>query len=232
MSRDTSRSGRVPTVETQGPGLGGTPRVRSFPGRGPGSENHAHHPPHPSGCFRCRLGHVVDVGHSDVARGACRRRSGAPPDPAVRGGAGRREVDRRASRLPMAASAARSRSRRTASWPWPRRTTPQQPSRPCPTWRPTPTPYITASTERRRSGSAGSPDPGCARNERRPDQLRGDEPPGEAAGHRADVGSRRRTVRDGDAVDATSPSAATSRASSSPRSRQSGRRPTRRRSAG
>ena len=28
MSRDTSRSGRVPTVETQGPGLGVTPCAR------------------------------------------------------------------------------------------------------------------------------------------------------------------------------------------------------------
>ena len=47
---------RVPTVETQGPGLGVAPLVRSFPGRGPGSENRAHPPSHPDGCLRSRLG--------------------------------------------------------------------------------------------------------------------------------------------------------------------------------
>ena len=33
---------RVPTVETQGPGLGATPLVRSFPGRGPGKREPVH----------------------------------------------------------------------------------------------------------------------------------------------------------------------------------------------
>ena len=43
MSRDTSRSERVPTVETQGPGLGATPSPRGvFRGRGPGSEYTVH----------------------------------------------------------------------------------------------------------------------------------------------------------------------------------------------
>ena len=144
----------------------------------------------------------VGVGHSDVLRSACRRRVRAAPDPAVRGGASRREVDRHPAGRRRQHRRARSPPRRTASWLWPPRTTPLRPSRPCPTWRPTPTRTSTRLDRQRRwSGSAGPPDPRCARNERRPDQLRRDEPPGEAAGHRADVGSRRRTVRDGGAVE-------------------------------
>ena len=53
----------------------------------------------------------------------------------------------------------------------------------------------------RRSRSVGLADPGRARHERRSDQLRRDQPPGEDGGHRADVGCRRRAVRDGGAVE-------------------------------
>ncbi len=179
------------------------------------------------------LATLLSVGHPDVVRSARRSRDRGTADPAVRRGTGRGEVARDPAgrrwqhrRLPLVDGERHSGPGRRAR----HRCGPvgvvlhggqRQLLHHC-----------GGERRRRRSGSVGPPDSGCARNERRPDQLRRDEPPGEAAGHRADVRCRRRAVRDGDAAERLP------RRRLRPRSRlhrpqgRSGRRPMRRRSAG
>ncbi len=97
---------RVPTVETQGPGLGGTPRMRGFPGQGPGSENHAHRPPHPLGASAVGLATLLSaatliVRPAPAAPRPCRPRSPSSPRPRPQqmagDPAGRRRQHRRLS---------------------------------------------------------------------------------------------------------------------------------------
>ena len=190
---------RVPTVETQGPGLGVAPLVRSFPGRGPGSENRAHPPPHPDGCLRCRPGDAGQRRHHDLVRGARRRRIGAAPDPAVRcravgGHVGRRPTGRRRQhRRVLLEHGQRDPGPRGG----PRR---HGGGSGRVDLRGGERQLLHHRRRGRRSGPAGQPDLRRARHGRRPDQLRRDEPRDAAVGHRADLGARRRSVRDGDSV--------------------------------
>ena len=93
--------------------------LRSFPGRGPGSENRAHRPPHSDGCFRHWPGDVVGCrNHDHLSRGpraplqcSRRSRSSLPHNRPPRGWP--------ASRPPMAASADPSRPPSTRFWRWP-----------------------------------------------------------------------------------------------------------------
>ncbi len=123
-----------------------------------------------------------------------RRRIGTAPDPAVRGGPVRRDVDcgaagrQRQHRGPSSRLSPPS----TASSPWLRRTWTRAPADGALT-------YVEANAERvhhrgrrRRPGATGRADPRRARHGCRPDQLRGNEPRVTSAGHRADLRTRRR----------------------------------------
>ncbi len=72
-----------------------TPQVRSFPGRGPGSEIHAEHPTHPDGCFLRWLRRSSGVRHVAVVPTPGKCRNGAAANSPIRRGAVSRHMDRR-----------------------------------------------------------------------------------------------------------------------------------------
>ncbi len=146
MSRDTSRSGEFPPSRHKD-GARCDPVMRSFPGRGPGSENRAHTRRTLMGAPPLSAGHVLASATMTSLR---HRRCGVgvavavAPDPAVRGGTVGRHVGGRPADLERQHRGALvgHRQRHPVAGGRPCRHC-RPPSRARPTWRPTSAPYVT-----------------------------------------------------------------------------------------